>query len=314
MENRALVLPLLSDEGTRVRKIFWLSLMLIGLGTLLLSIPQHQPPEATSSTVPPQPEKDIQYNSYTFVHSVVHTLLIPAKSRFSVRTAVSQDLSLIENFAQKHQALAVINGGFFDPRNHKTTSYVVQQGKLVANPTENEGLMQNPDNAPYMKQILNRAEFRRYRCSQTVSYDIVFHSEPTPNGCLLEDAIGAGPRLLPELTSVQEGFLHVSNNKVIRDLLGSKRPNARSAVGITRDGDILLVMVAQKPEAPSTSGMSLMALAAFMKTKGVEKAMNLDGGSSSSLYYNGKTVYGKVDKKGNQVKRPVLSVLLVETN
>jgi exopolysaccharide biosynthesis protein len=58
--------------------------------------------------------------------------------------------------------------------------------------------------------------------------------------------------------------------------------------------------------------MSLQALADFMKTKDVEKAMNLDGGSSSSLYYQGKTFYGKVDEKGNQLRRLVKSVLLVQ--
>jgi exopolysaccharide biosynthesis protein len=58
--------------------------------------------------------------------------------------------------------------------------------------------------------------------------------------------------------------------------------------------------------------MSLQALADFMKTQDVEKAMNLDGGSSSSLYYKGKTSYGKVDEKGNQLRRLVKSVLLVQ--
>lgn len=57
-------------------------------------------------------------------------------------------------------------------------------------------------------------------------------------------------------------------------------------MGITRDGSIVLVMVAQKPKNPTQSGMSLPlpALADFMKSLGAQKAMNLDGGSSSSLY------------------------------
>lgn len=58
---------------------------------------------------------------------------------------------------------------------------------------------------------------------------------------------------------------------------------------ITRDGSVIWVMVAQKSEPATSSGMSLPALANFMKTMGVEPAMNLDGGSSSSLYYQGKT-------------------------
>jgi len=182
---------------------------------------------------------------------------------------------------------------------------------LVADPRQNGRLMHNPKLAPYLKKILNRTEFRRYRCGQTVRYDIALHSEPSPTGCQLLDALGGGSGLLPELTLVQEGFLDFANGKVIRDPLGSRQANARSAVGITRDGSILVVMVAQKPEAPITSGMSLPALAAFMKAKGVEKAMNLDGGSSSCFYYKGKTIYGKVDQKGNWVRRELLSVLLI---
>ena len=116
---------------------------------------------------------------------------------------------------------------------------------------------------------------------------------------------------MPELTSVQEGFVDFANGKVIRNPLGSSQPNARSAIGITSDGSLLVVMVAQKPEAPSNSGLSLPALAAFMKTQGVEKAMNLDGGSSSCFYYKGKTVYGKINQQGNQVMRELFSVLLI---
>ena len=108
-------------------------------------------------------------------------------------------------------------------------------------------------------------EFRRYRCGQTVCYDIAFHREASLTGCQLLDALGGGPRLLPELTEVEEGFVDFANSKIIRDPLGSKQPNARSAIGITRDGSVLVVMVAQKPEVPTTSGLSLPTLAAFMK-------------------------------------------------
>ena len=294
-----------------MRKIFALSLLIIGLGIVLLSISHKEPPRTASSTVEPLLEKEVQYKSYTLESSVVHTLLIPGDSRFLVIPAVSQELSSLESFAQKHEAVAVINGGFFDPQNQESTSYVVQQGVLVADPRKNERLMDNPKLAPYLEKILDRTEFRRYRCGLTVGYDIALHNEPTPKECQLVDALGGGPRLLPEITSVAEGFLDVDNGLVIRDSLNSHQSNARSAVGITRDRNILLVMVAQQPLS-QTTGMSLTALADFMKTLGVEKAMNLDGGSSSSFYYKGKTFYGKVDNQGNPLRRPVLSVLLVK--
>ncbi len=294
-----------------MRKIFWLSFILIASGVVLFSIPHNKPLDVPSSAVLPPPQKDIQYESHTLQQSVAHTLLIPASSHFSVTPAVSQEVSTLESFAQKHQAVAAINGGFFDPVNQKSTSIVVVEGVLVADPNQNERLIDNPKLAPYLKKILNRTEFRRYLCGQTIRYDISLHTEPPLPGCRLVDVLGGGPRLLPELSSLQEGFLDFSNGAVIRDPLGSSQPNARSAVGITRDGSVLWMMVAQKPEAPTTSGMSLQALAAFMKTKGVEEAMNLDGGSSSSFYYKGKTFYGKVNENGNPVKRPVKSALLI---
>jgi hypothetical protein len=295
-----------------VKKIFWLSLLVTSLGVMLLFGFYAKPPQSSPLATPIIPEnKHIQYERYITENSIVHTLLIPNTHRFSVVPALSAQLDSIEKFAQKHQAIAAINGGFFDPKNGKTTSFVVIEGQLVADPRRNERLINNPKLAPYMKQILNRAEFRRYQCGASVRYDITLHAELPPSGCQLVDALGGGPRLLPELTLMEEGFLDKTNGKVTRDALASNQLNARSAVGITRDGSILFVMVAQKPDAPTNSGISLPALATLMKSKNVEKAMNLDGGSSSSFYYQGKTFYGRLNKNGELIKRPIKSVLLV---
>ena len=299
------------DRINLVRKVFWLSLLVISLLFVLLLGFRNEAAHINSSVAKTLPAEKLNYQSYQLDSSVVHTLLIPVSSDFVVKTTSSEQLIPLENFAQQHQALAVINGGFFDPKNQKTTSYIVQEGQLVADPRLNEGLMDNPNNAPYLDKILNRTEFRRYRCGSTFGYDIALHSEATPEGCVLIDALGGGPRLLPALTLFQEGFLDFEEGKVIRDALGTKRLNARSAVGITHEGDILLVMAAQKTELPQNSGVSLPELAEFMKTLGVEEAMNLDGGSSSALYYQGETFYGRVEREGNRVKRPIKSVLVV---
>lgn len=213
--------------------------------------------------------------------------------------------------AQRQTAIAALNGGFFDPDNQQSTAYVVVNGKLVADPRQNERLMQNPKLTPYLSKILNRTEFRQYQCGDRRYYDFAFHNDAVRMGCQLIHALGGGPRLLPTMTAQQEGFTAEANGIVIRDALGSNQPNARTALGITRDRSLLWVMVAQKPGA-SASGMTLQALAAFMQTLDVEQAMNLDGGSSSSLYYNDKTVHGKHDQAGQPVMRPVKSVLLVK--
>lgn len=300
----------MKNRKGRVRK-WLLSLIIIGLAVLLFSIFHRSPPPAPSSAVRPSPEPVIRYQAYTLPQSVVHTLLIPVQ-RFVVTPALASELDTLKEFTQKHRAITALNGGFFDPQNHQSTSYAVLQGKLQADPRLNKRLMDNPDLAPYLDKILNRTEFRRYLCGGMILYDIALHSEPPPTGCQLIDALGGGPRLLPEITSVPEGFLAYTNGKVIRDPLRSSQPDARTAVGITRDGSIIWVMVAQKLGTTAPSGMSLPGLADFMETLDVEEAMNLDGGSSSSLYYNGQTFYGKVNKAGDLVGRPIKSVLLVQ--
>jgi len=286
----------------KVWLLFWILISSIGLGMVLFSTPRNQPTKASYQTNEPPPQQEIEYKSYTLPQSVMHTLLMPKTSRFSVTPVVSPTLETVEDMAAKHQTVAAINGGFFDPVNQKTTSIVIRQGVLIADPKLNERFINNPKNAPYLDKMLNRSELRRYICGETIRYDINIRESPIPSGCRLVDALGGGPSLLPELGLIQEGFVSVANGKIVRDALGSNRPNARTAIGITRDGSLVWVMVAQKPENPSNSGMSLPEVANFMKSLGVEKAMNLDGGSSSSFYYKGQTFYGKVDSNGNWVR------------
>ncbi|MBW4474645.1 MAG: phosphodiester glycosidase family protein [Stenomitos rutilans HA7619-LM2] len=271
------------------------------------------PPIAVSNAAPSAspPKRVMQYKTYPQAHSIVHTLKIPLDGQFVVVPALSKTVETVEAIAQRQNAIAALNGGFFDPENQKSTAYVTLNGKLVADPQQNESLMSNPDLTPYLSKILNRTEFRQYQCGNRREYAIALHSDAVPAGCQLVNALGGGPRLLPTMTAQPEGFVAEANGNMIRDALGSRQPNARTAIGVTRDRSLLWVMVAQKPGVAG-SGMTLPALAAFLKTLDVEEAMNLDGGSSSSLYYDGKTVYGKLDSAGKPVMRPVKSVLLVK--
>jgi hypothetical protein len=257
----------------------------------------------------PSAASNVNYQVTRQSKSIIHTVTIPAHSNYIVTTEIAAGLTPIENFATKNQAIAVINGGYFDPQNGKTTSYIIKDTTLVADPRTNERLIDNPDLQNYLGKILNRSEFRRYRCDELTRYDITLHNEIVPDKCILQDAIGAGPQLLPSDTSVTEGFMAYEDGKLIRDAIGAISPNARSAIAITQAGDVIFAMVEQ--QQATDSGMSLPDLASFLSSIGAIKAINLDGGSSSSLYYQGKTYYGKLDKQGNKVSRPLKSVLLV---
>jgi hypothetical protein len=253
---------------------------------------------------------ELNYQVYSEPTSAVHVVTIPAASNYTITTEITANLTPIADFATRSNAVAAINGGYFDPNNEKTTSYITQEANLVADPRINERLIDNPDLEPYLGKILNRTEFRRYRCEDT-RYDITLHTAEIPDGCILQDALGAGPQLLPVDTSVAEGFTAYEDGKLIRDAIGRDALNARSAIAITERGDVILAMVQQQDS--TDSGISLADLATFLHSLGATKAMNLDGGSSSSLYYRGQAYYGKLDSEGNEVQRPLKSVLLVRS-
>ena len=264
-----------------------------------------QQPLAQVSPPPPLPH----YQVFELPHSRVYTLRIPVQN--SVELAVSPTLATPSQFAKDTQAIAVLNAGYFDPQNQKTTAYLTVQGKAVGDPTSNPHLTNNPQLQSYLPQILNRSEFRRYRCDQKTQYAIAFHQDPLPPNCQLIDAVGGGPRLLPQLTAIQEAFWQEDQGRVVRDAIGLKQRNARTAIAIFPNGDLLWVMAAQKPASPQNSGLSLAELAEFLQSQGVKEAMNLDGGSSSALYYQGKIESGKFNEQGQPVLRPVKSVLFI---
>lgn len=245
----------------------------------------------------------------------IYEVQVPPGGPLRVFPAVSEKVKLPEAFAARYpSAQVVLNGGFFDPANAQTTSYVTVEGVLVADPTTNERLMENPGLSVYMDQILNRSEFRTYQCQTAplVRYDITAHRDPLPVGCQMVGALGAGPVLLPTRTDEIEAFVAYNDQKaLIRDPIGVGAPNARSAVGIRPDGTVILVMAAQRQKEPKKPGVTLTQLASVMTSLGAEKALALDGGGSSALFLQGQTRYGKLDPKGQWVKRPVKSVLLV---
>lgn len=245
--------------------------------------------------------------------SSVHILTIPNDGSWVVRPGLSSSLQSLDTFAADVGASAVINGGYFDPVNAQSTSFVTLDGAVVADPRENDRLMENPDLTPYLSKILNRSEFRRYQCEDSWQYAIALHADPVPSSCSLIDALGAGPQLLPVNTALEEGFTDVVDGVVVRDAIGENAPNARSAVGLTADGVVIWLMVAQRPDIEQSTGMTLTEVADLLRSLGAVTAMNLDGGSSSSLMYQQRRFYGKVDETGEWIDRPVKSVLTVKS-
>jgi exopolysaccharide biosynthesis protein len=82
--------------------------------------------------------------------------------------------------------------------------------------------------------------------------------------------------------------------------------NPRTAIGLTADGRVLIVVVDGRQS--SSAGMSLLELAQFMATRlGADVAMNLDGGGSSTMAVKGALE----NHPGGDFERGVSSAVLV---
>ena len=92
--------------------------------------------------------------------------------------------------------------------------------------------------------------------------------------------ISGGPYLVKD----NEVFVDVAEQK-LKSITGK---NPRTAIGYTKEGNLILVVVDGR-EGRSV-GMTLTQLANFMHSIGCTNAINLDGGGSSVMYINGKIV------------------------
>lgn len=113
----------------------------------------------------------------------------------------------------------------------------------------------------------------------------------------LEQAVGGGPWL------VTEGEIIDNSSDTAR--------HPRTAVGITADGDILLVVADGRTTA--SAGFTYDELAEYMLSLGAVEALNLDGGgSSASVVKNSETyAFEVMNYPSDGTERPVGDTLLV---
>lgn len=115
----------------------------------------------------------------------------------------------------------------------------------------------------------------------------------------VRDAIGAGPML------VYDGRIRVTADEEV--FFGSAIPNThpRTAAGRTAGGALVLLVVDGRQ--PESGGVNLEQLAEIMLSLGVEQALNLDGGGSSTLVVKGMMLNRPA---GSNTQREVMSALV----
>lgn len=234
------------------------------------------------------PNEAAIYYSFDISGARAHLVVIDMRAKaWKIVPGLAQPTTApTSQIAQKCDASAAVNGGYFNLKEGgASTSYVTINKVVAADPTQNKLLTENPKLKAFVPQIFNRTEVRFLTDAfGRSSIQFAKHNDPVPKGTQIIDSLQAGPRLLPRIDATEEAFVRVEPDGTCTDAINSKRAAARTAFGITPDGYAMMLTVAGHGQDPESSGVSLEELAAMLKDLGCSEAMNMDGGASSTMF------------------------------
>ncbi len=114
----------------------------------------------------------------------------------------------------------------------------------------------------------------------------------------IKHAVCGGPRLVENgrksINGKEEKFDH--------SIIAGRHP--RTAVALTFDGDLLLIVVDGRTRR--NAGMKLDEMADYLRKLGARHAINLDGGGSSSMIVRGRTMNSPSDGQERRISNGIL--------
>lgn len=105
---------------------------------------------------------------------------------------------------------------------------------------------------------------------------------------------------------VEDGTVVVSEGDEVGK---AKASNPRTAIGIV--DDLHYVFVVSDGRTEENTGLSLLQLAGFMKELGAVTAYNLDGGGSSTMYFNGEVINNPTTSGQSIKERSVSDIVYI---
>lgn len=241
--------------------------------------------------------KTVRFSHHEYFNSnqFIAILEIPAQSDKRLAFAYEPERTPTSVMAQRHDAVAAINGSFFDMNKHHPACYLRIDGEELG------------ENTPGTDTV-NRKYYQ---------YGTLVLREGTPH-ILRTDSARTWERSLPDSNVMTSGPLLLLHGEVQpfrhdRTFVSNRHP--RTAVGIRPDGTTLLFVVDGRSK--ESEGMSLDELTKTLKWLGCTDVLNMDGGGSTTLYLqdwhnNGIVNYpidnGRFDHKG---ERSVSNAILI---
>ena len=179
--------------------------------------------------------------------------------------------------AADNNAILAVNGDYYGAN---STGYVIRNGVVYRDTVREDS--SNGDLAIYKDG------------SFKVIYEDQISAEQLVNDGVV-NLLAFGPAL------VENGEIAVETNSEVGQAMAS---NPRTAIGIIDENHYIIVV--SDGRTSESEGLSLYQLAEVMKSYGAKIAYNLDGGGSSTLYFNGQVI-NKPTTGGNKISERAVS-------
>ena len=179
--------------------------------------------------------------------------------------------------AADNNAILAVNGDYYGAN---STGYVIRNGVVYRDTVREDS--SNGDLAIYKDG------------SFKVIYEDQISAEQLVNDGVV-NLLAFGPAL------VENGEIAVDTNSEVGQVMAS---NPRTAIGIIDENHYIIVV--SDGRTSESEGLSLYQLAEVMKSYGAKTAYNLDGGGSSTLYFNGQVI-NKPTTGGNKISERAVS-------
>ena len=179
--------------------------------------------------------------------------------------------------AADNNAILAVNGDYYGAN---STGYVIRNGVVYRDSVRENS--SNGDLAIY----------------KDGSFKIIYEDQISADQLVKDGVVNLlafGPAL------VENGEIAVGTNEEVGQAMAS---NPRSAIGIIDENHYIIVV--SDGRTSESKGLSLYQMAEVMKSYGVKTAYNLDGGGSSTLYFNGQVI-NKPTTGGNKISERAVS-------
>ena len=199
-----------------------------------------------------------QYNTKIYVADIALTSAQYLKTAFANGTYGRNVTDTTSSIAEDNNAVLAINGDYYGARQ---SGYVIRNGIVYRDKANGSDVL-----CIFANGTMEIVNDRDYSADEPVSMGVW-------------QAFTFGPAL------IENGTIAVDVNTEVGQAMSS---NPRTAVGIIDTNHF--VFVVSDGRTSESAGLSLYELASFMQSLGVKTAYNLDGGGSSTMYYNGEVV------------------------